>query len=84
MQSEINIKVGNKPPKDYFELITNQIATKNKLVSGLSSHEELVANLKANCVPTEIMSMNLEDYQEFLILRRKLMAPKIKEYYFSL
>jgi hypothetical protein len=84
MQSEINIKVGNKPPKDYFELITNQITTDNKLVSGLSSHEELVGNLKANCVPVEIMDMNLEDYQEFLILRRKLMAQKIKEYYFSL
>jgi len=41
-------------------------------------------NLKMNCVPTEIMEMNIDDYQNFLTLRRKLMAQKIKEYYHSL
>lgn len=84
MQSEINIKVGNKPPKEYFELVTSQIVSDNRLVSGLASEEELLANLEANCVPTEIRTMGLEDYQDFLVMRRKLMAKKIKEYYFSL
>jgi hypothetical protein len=84
MQSEINIKVGNKPPKEYFELVTSQIASENRLVSGLNSQEELLANLSANCIPTEIMTMGLEDYQDFLVMRRKLMAQKIKEYYFGL
>lgn len=84
MQSEINIKVGNKPPKDYFELIKNQIVGENRLVSGLSTQQELVDNLRANCVPVEIMEMGIDDYQGFLIKRRKLMALKIKEYYFSL
>jgi hypothetical protein len=84
MQSEINIKVGNKPPKEYFELVTSQIAADNRLVSGLASQEELLANLKANCIPTEIMTMGLEDYQDFLVMRRKLMAQKIKDFYFSL
>ncbi len=36
MQSEINIKVGNKPPKDYFELINAQISDNHNLVSGIS------------------------------------------------
>lgn len=84
MQSEINIKVGNKPPKEYFELVTSQIASENRLVSGLNSQEELLANLSANCIPAEIMTMGLEDYQAFLVMRRKLMAQKIKEYYFGL
>ena len=84
MQSEINIKVGNKPPKEYFELVTSQIVSDNRLVSGLASQEELLENLKANCVPAEIMTMGLEDYQDFLVMRRKLMAQKIKDYYFSL
>ena len=84
MQSEINIKVGNKPPKDYFELINKQIQDQNRTVSGLSNEEELLENLKANCVPASIMNMNLEDYNDFLISRRILMAQKIKEYYFSL
>jgi len=84
MQSEINIKVGNKPPKDYFELVKNQMPNGNQQVSGLSSEQQLLENLKMNCVPIEIQEMNIEDYNDFLNLRRKLMATKIKEYYHSL
>lgn len=84
MQSEINIKVGNKPPKDYCETITSQMADNKMQVSGISTEQELTDNLKMNCVPIEIMQMNIDDYPEFLNLRRKLMAAKIKEYYFSL
>lgn len=84
MQSEINIKVGNKPPKDYFQIITTQINENSKLLSGISTNQELLENLKMNCVPAEIVEMNIEDYNEFLHLRRKLMALKIKDYYFSL
>ncbi|WP_256415505.1 DUF262 domain-containing protein [Acinetobacter sp. 5862] len=84
MQSEVNIKVGNKPPKDYFELIKSQIQDENRQVSGLSTEQDLLDNLKMNCVPTEIMDMNINDYQDFLTLRRKLMAQKIKAYYVSL
>lgn len=84
MQSEINIKVGNKPPKDYFGLIKKQIEDDNKLVSGISSQKELFDNLNSNCIPHEILKMDIENYNQFLILRRKLMSQKIKEYYFKL
>jgi hypothetical protein len=84
MQSEINIRIGNKPPKDYFEIIKTQIAENNLLLSGISTAEELSENLKMNCVPSEIMQMSVDDYFEFLTMRRKQMALKIKDYYFSL
>lgn len=84
MQSEINIKVGNKPPKDYFELINTQINENNRQLSGLSNEQEVLDNLKMNCVPIDIMQMSFDDYSDFLIQRRKLMASKIKDYYFSL
>jgi hypothetical protein len=84
MQSEINIKVGNKPPKEYFELIKNQILNGNHLLSGLNNEEQLLENLKMNCVPIEIQNMCVVDYNNFLNLRRKLMALKIKDYYHSL
>lgn len=84
MQSEINIKVGNKPPKDYFEIIRTQMLGNNQQVSGLSTEQHLLDNLKMNCVPTEIEQMSITDYQDFLVLRRKLMATKIKEYYNTL
>ncbi len=84
MQSEINIKVGNKAPKDYFELVNSQMLNNNQLVSGISNEQQLLDNLKMNCIPTEIQQMNIDDYNDFLTLRRKLMATKIKEYYHSL
>ena len=84
MQSEINIKVGNKQPKDYFEVVKSQMLNGNQQVSGLSNEQQLADNLKMNCVPTEIQQMSIDDYSDFLTLRRKLMATKIKEYYHSL
>jgi uncharacterized protein with ParB-like and HNH nuclease domain len=84
MQSEINIKVGNKPPKEYFESINNQIFDGNQELSGLSSSEQMLENLRMNCVPEDIQKMGIDDYQDFLVLRRKLMASKIKDYYHSL
>ncbi|HMQ49749.1 MAG TPA: DUF262 domain-containing protein [Saprospiraceae bacterium] len=84
MQSEINIKVGNKPPKNYFEIVKAQMLNSSQQVSGLSTEQQLLDNLKMNCVPTEIQQMGIDDYNDFLILRRKLMAIKIKEYYHSL
>jgi len=84
MQSEINIKVGNKPPQDYFEIVRTQMLDNHQQVSGLATNQQLLDNLKMNCVPIEIQQMNIDDYDDFLRLRRKLMATKIKEYYHSL
>lgn len=84
MQSEINIKIGNKPPRDYFSMINDQISHNRPLVGGISSTAELQENLRSNAVPLEITDMGIEDYPEFLILRRKLMAEKIRDYYFAL
>ena len=84
MQSEINIKVGNKPPKDYFEILLDQISQGSLAVSGISSVEDLHANLAMNCVPVEIMGMKIDDYPDFLQLRRKLISEKLREYYFKL
>lgn len=84
MQSEINIKVGNKAPSEYFEGIIAQIESNNKLVSGISSKIELKENLISNCVPLDIMQMSIDDYSDFLSKRRLLMAEKMRDYYFSL
>lgn len=84
MQSEINIKVGNKSPKDYFSVVLNQIQDDNRTVSGILSHDDLVNNLANNCVPATIMDMTIENYSDFLNERRILMAQKIRNYYFGL
>jgi hypothetical protein len=84
MQSEINIKVGNKPPVEYFEAINQQMIGDLQLLSGISSEKALLENLKANCIPVSIRYMDINNYADFLAERRLLMAEKIREYYFSL
>lgn len=84
MQSEVNIKVGNKPPKEYFKIIRQQMSEDQRLISGISNEEELSGNLQINSIPLAIMDMEIEHYQDFLDQRRKLMAEKIKKYYLSL
>lgn len=84
MQSEINIKVGNKPPKVYFAAVRDQFSDKNPDLSGISNIAQLEDNLEQNCVPVGIMDMGIDQYDSFLQERRKLMALKIKDYYYSL
>lgn len=84
MQSEINIKVGSESPKDYFAIIRSQMIENKKQVSGIGTDQDLLENLRMNCVPAEIQQMDIDSYDDFLATRRKLMAIKIKEYYSSL
>lgn len=84
MQQEVNIAVGNKAPDVYFSEVLEQCHGGALNYGGISSLDELHQNLQANCVPESIFTMTLDHYDEFLKERRKLMAEKMKEYYFSL
>jgi hypothetical protein len=84
MQSEINIKVGSKAPKEYFDSIREQIYRGVPLITGIASEDELLENLQKNSVPSEIMEMSFVDYADFLNLRRHLMSQKIRNFYFAL
>jgi len=84
MQSETNIKIGNKEPKAYFSTILEQIKNNDMLYGAITDREELLNNLKQNCIPEMILESELSDYEAFLVERRKLMAKKIKKYYQSL
>jgi hypothetical protein len=83
-QSEINIKIGSKAPEVYLTELKEQCVNGNLKYSGINDPEMLTENFKQNCIPESIFSMRIENYNEFLEQRRKLMARKIKEYYFSL
>ncbi|KGT46985.1 MULTISPECIES: DUF262 domain-containing protein [Acinetobacter] len=84
MQQDINIKVGKQSPKEYFSIIRNQIDTNQVTISGITTENELLNNFEAHCIPKEIENMTVDNYFVFLDHRRKLMAQKIKNYYFSL
>ena len=83
-QSEINIKVGKKTPKDYMTEVIKQTKGGKMKYGGIVDEKALTENLKQNCIPSGFEEMEFGDYENFLKERRKLMAKKIKDYYFSL
>lgn len=84
MQSEINIKIGNKSPNIYFKELETQCSTGELKYGGIDSKYNLLKNLEMNCIPDTIFEMDINSYDEFLKQRRVLMAEKMQNYYYSL
>lgn len=83
-QSEINIKIGKKSPKEYLSEVLNQCKGGELKYGGIIDKNELNENIKMNCVPEETFNMEINDYYNFLKKRRLLISKKIKEYYYLL
>jgi hypothetical protein len=83
-QSEINIKIGKKSPEKYFEELQKQLNGGSPKYGGINNEKDLLKNLRENAIPKSIIDGKLDNYDEFLIERQKLIANKIKKYYFSL
>lgn len=83
-QSEINIKIGKKSPKEYLSDVFKQCEGGELKYGGISNKQMLLQNLKENCIPEDTKDMEFEQFEHFLEKRRILMAKKIKEYYYSL
>jgi len=83
-QDSINIKIGSKSPHIYFAGVLAQCDGGPLAYGAINSQEILRENLAANCLPEVALTMATADYPEFLRQRRKLMAEKIKAYYFNL
>lgn len=84
LDTQINISIGEKAPADYFALTYKQCDTKSLVVGTIADSIDLKENLSINCIPESIVSMTHESYEDFLLQRRKLMAKKIKNYYYKI
>ncbi len=84
LQQEINIAISNLSPNIYFNKIINQVNGGEKVFGCIDDKNDLLTNLQENAIPNNVINMQFSDYEEFLSLRRKLMAEKIKYYYNTL
>lgn len=84
LDPQINISIGKKAPREYFGITFEQCETKSRKIGTIVEFDDLLKNLSSNCIPEDIFNMTYINYEDFLLTRRKLMAQKIKEYYFSL
>ena len=83
-QSEINIKIKDTAPRDYMSKMKSQISGAGFYYGNINNAKDLDANLSENCIPKDIVGMDVSNYNEFLSARRIMMAQYIKEYYQSL
>jgi hypothetical protein len=81
LDTPTNIAIGKDEPSVYFSKVWNQLINQNYVIGNLKSEDAIKKNLSDNCIPVEIKDWTFENYEEFLLQRRKLMASKIKEYY---
>ena len=84
IQTEINLQITNKSPNIYMSEVIKQCETKQSSIGSIIDNNLLRENLKINCIPENFYMMTIDDYDSFLKERRKLMADKIKKYYYSL
>ena len=84
LDSNVNISVGMRAPNDYFSSALSQCETGNQVIGTIVDKERFERNMQQNCMPAEVISMTADDFSDFLTERRRLMAARIKEYYFTL
>ncbi|KGM52502.1 hypothetical protein N792_05395 [Lysobacter concretionis Ko07 = DSM 16239] len=84
MQTEINIGVGNKAPRQYFGEIVDQASGGKRRYGNIASRDELTGNLAMHAIPESVVEMDISDYADFLSKRRRMMSAKMRAYYESL
>ena len=80
MQTEINIKIGAKSPNQYFTALESQVSGGPKEFGGISDRANLLANLVEHALPPELLESEIP-FEEFLVIRRRLMAKVIRQYF---
>jgi hypothetical protein len=64
-QSEINIAIGDKPPKDFFATVLNQVRGGTVKYGGITEESQLIENLNSHCIPLGIFNSMADEYEEF-------------------
>jgi hypothetical protein len=80
MQTEINIKVGAKSPQQYFAILEKQVSGGPQELGGITDRKKLEQSLREHAVPLEMLDGEVQ-YEDFLVIRRKLMAQLVREYF---
>lgn len=84
LDTQVNKEISDDAPSVYFKNAVEQCERGHTLYGNVSDIDALKQNMEENCIPSNIVNMDYSNYSEFLIARRKMMAAKIKSYYYSL
>lgn len=83
-QTEINIAISDTPPNIYLAYAFAQCEGKELKYGAITTEKDLRENLHQNCIPPSLLEDPGMSYEDFLLERRKLMALKIRAWFYSL
>lgn len=81
LDTQVNKAISDDAPAVYFSKVKEQCATKQIVLGNIAEEKLLYENLADNCIPDNIFEMRIDDYDVFLLERRKLMSRLIQRYY---
>ena len=81
LDTQVNKAISDNAPNVYFSNAWKQCEDKNIVLGNISDTDLLIKNLEENCIPHNIREMTINDYDNFLLERRKMMAKLIEKYY---
>jgi len=84
LDTQVNKEIGDDAPNVYFQKAKKACEQDEIAYGNIRDMETLLKNFDENCIPHDIFEMDATNYETFLSERRKLMAKKIKDYYYSL
>jgi hypothetical protein len=84
LDTGVNISIGKQAPCVYFTKAFEQCEKGECYVGTILNQDDLKDNLRKNCISEDIFTMQAADYDRFLLERRKMMAEKIRKYYYSI
>jgi len=83
-QSEINIAIAAKAPDKYFAELAEQCNGGRVIYGGITDAHAMRDNLRAHCIPLEMLDGSVPAFDDFLEQRRHLMALKLKQWFEAL
>jgi hypothetical protein BACCOPRO_00646 len=84
LDTQVNKGISDDAPNLYFKKAIDHCKMGKVLYGNIADIKVLKDNIEGNCIPSNIVDMDYFDYPNFLLERRKMMAAKIKNYYYSL
>lgn len=81
LDTQVNKAISDDAPNIYFQSALEQCDKNNIAFGNIFERDALMKNLSENAIPESIVSMTVENYDDFLSDRRKLMAQLMMRYY---
>lgn len=83
-ETPINIKIKDAAPVEYFTELRSKLGTEEVRLSGIKKWSDIKKNLSDLSLPVLVLKGNIDNYEEFLVKRRKLISSTIKSYWENL